>query len=98
MVRITVTLDDALMEEARQALGTETTSETICRALEEAVRRHRLNRVLDHAGKIDLDIDRDRLERLRETLPTFQGDGTQPGVDLDDTSALLDRMDDLDAG
>ena len=27
------------------------------------------------------------------TLVTTTGDGLQPGVDLDDTSALLDRMD-----
>src|SRR3954467_9122391 len=27
------------------------------------------------------------------TLVTVTGDGLQPGVDLDDTSALLDRMD-----
>jgi hypothetical protein len=27
------------------------------------------------------------------TLVTATGDGLQPGVDLDDTSALLDRMD-----
>ncbi|HLB55122.1 MAG TPA: YlcI/YnfO family protein [Gemmatimonadales bacterium] len=25
-------------------------------------------------------------------LPTYRGRGVQPGVDLDDTSALLDRM------
>ena len=27
------------------------------------------------------------------TLVTATGDGLQPGIDLDDTSALLDRMD-----
>ena len=27
------------------------------------------------------------------TIVTVTGDGLQPGVDLDDTSALLDRMD-----
>jgi len=30
------------------------------------------------------------------TIVTVTGDGLQPGVDLDDTSALLDRMDGLD--
>lgn len=29
----------------------------------------------------------------RIALVTVNGDGLQPGVDLDDTSALLDRMD-----
>ena len=30
--------------------------------------------------------------RVRE-LPTYQGKGLQPGVDLDDSAALLDLMD-----
>ena len=30
-------------------------------------------------------------------VPTFLGDGLQPGVDLDDTAALLDLMGDGDA-
>ena len=30
-------------------------------------------------------------------LPTFRGAGLQPGVDLDDTAALLDGMDSSDA-
>ena len=30
------------------------------------------------------------------TIVTFRGDGLQPGVDLDDTSALLDRMDGIE--
>jgi hypothetical protein len=33
--------------------------------------------------------------RVRE-LPTYQGRGLQPGVDLDDSAALLDLMDDRD--
>jgi hypothetical protein len=30
------------------------------------------------------------------TIVTFNGDGLQPGVDLDDSAALLDRMDGLE--
>src|SRR5512135_3403816 len=30
-------------------------------------------------------------------LPTFKGQGLQPGVDLDDTAGLLDLMDSADA-
>ena len=33
--------------------------------------------------------------RVRE-LPTYQGRGLQPGVDLDDSAALLDMMDGRD--
>jgi hypothetical protein len=38
----------------------------IRRALEETLRRRRLERVLEHAGKVALDLDQDRLARLRE--------------------------------
>ncbi len=31
--------------------------------------------------------------RVREPLPVYGGNGLQPGVDLSDTSALLDVMD-----
>ncbi len=32
--------------------------------------------------------------RKRVDLPTFKGNGTLPGVDLDSTAAVLDLMDD----
>ena len=34
----------------------------------------------------------------RVELPTFKGGSLLPGVDLDDTSALLDLMEDADTG
>jgi hypothetical protein len=34
----------------------------------------------------------DAPEREPVRLPTFDGDGLQPGVDLDDSAALLDLM------
>jgi plasmid stability protein len=33
----------------------------------------------------------------RPRVPTFDGDGLQPGVDLDDTAALLDLLGDAGA-
>ncbi len=66
MSRMTVTVDDALIEEARDALGASTKSETLRRALEEVLRRRKLEQVLDHAGRVELDIDPERLRRLRE--------------------------------
>ena len=33
--------------------------------------------------------------RAPVNLPTFKGDGLQPGVSLDDMTTVLDRMDDL---
>jgi hypothetical protein len=35
--------------------------------------------------------------RKRAKLPTYKGKGVRPGVDLDDTSALLDLMEGTDA-
>lgn len=66
MSRMTVTVDDGLIEEARNALGAATKSEAIRRALEEVLRRRKLQRALENAGRVELDIDAERLRRLRE--------------------------------
>jgi Arc/MetJ family transcription regulator len=65
MSRMTVTVADELIEEAKKALGTETRAETIRIALKEAVRRKRLAEALEHEGRIGLDADQDELRRLR---------------------------------
>ncbi len=65
MSRMSRTLDDTLIENAQEALGGKTRSETIRIALTEAVRRRRLAEVLEHRGKIDLHIDPEELARLR---------------------------------
>lgn len=39
------------------------------------------------------DRPEDRSERQRVTLPVVGGQGLQPGVSLDDSAALRDRMD-----
>ena len=67
MKRMTITVDEALVEETRRALKARTKAEAIRQALEEALRRRRLERVLDHAGRIELDLDQEKLRRLRET-------------------------------
>jgi Arc/MetJ family transcription regulator len=63
---MTVTVDEELIEQARQAMGVATKSEAIRTALEESLRRRRLQDALEQAGKIDLDLDQERLRRLRE--------------------------------
>jgi Arc/MetJ family transcription regulator len=65
MSRMTVTVADELIEEAKKALGTETRAETIRIALKEAIRRKRLAEALEHEGRIDLDAGQDELRRLR---------------------------------
>jgi Arc/MetJ family transcription regulator len=62
---MSVTIDDELIERAREALGTDTRAETIRSALEEAVRRRRLERALAHEGAIALDVGQEELQRLR---------------------------------
>ena len=61
-----VSIADELMEEARAALGTRTTRETVTVALREAARRQRLTRALEHRGRIELELTVERLAELRE--------------------------------
>ena len=65
MTRMTVTLDPKLLEQAREALGVPTKSETIRIALTEILRKRQLAQVLDHCGQIDLELDQESLQRLR---------------------------------
>jgi hypothetical protein len=77
-MRITFRLDDDLLDELRRCAAEERT--TMTALLDQAVR--------------ELVTRRKQLrERPRVLLLTFKGRGLQPGVDLDDTSALLDLMD-----
>ena len=66
MTRMTITVDEALVEETRKARKARTKADAIRQALEEALRRRRLERVLDHAGQVELDFDQGKLRRLRE--------------------------------
>src|SRR5665213_790040 len=67
--------------------------------------RERLDRLTDRLGTTKSDVLRRGLETPaaqtaaatarsgeRVALPTFTGNGLLPGVDLDDTAALLDLM------
>jgi hypothetical protein len=71
----------------------------------QAADRDRLDRLTDRLGATKSDVLRRGLESLeaqtatassssakRIALPTFAGKGLQPGVDLDDTVALIDLM------
>ena len=66
MKRMTVTIDEALLDEAKKALGTRTKRETIATALREVSRRARLEKVLEHQGKLDLGLTREELLERRE--------------------------------
>jgi len=65
MGRLTVTIDDDLLEDARRLLGTRTKREAIVVALEDAVRRTRLLDTIAHRGMVQLDMSREELLKLR---------------------------------
>lgn len=76
-MRTTVRLDDRLLAAAKQ-LAAET-GRTLTAVLEDALRETLARRS-------------DRAQRRPVRLKTVKGDGIRPGVDLDDTAALLDLM------
>jgi Arc/MetJ family transcription regulator len=80
-MRTTIRLDDDLLQRAKREALDRGT--TLTAVIEDALRR-----ALSPAGS-------DRQEPFR--MRTFHGDGVRPGVDLDDTAALLDLMDEHDA-
>ncbi len=59
--RTSINLDMALVDEAREALGTTGTTETIHAALREVVRQTRLRHLLDR----DFDLGPEELEEMR---------------------------------
>ena len=76
-VPTTVRLDEHLLREAKQLAAR--TGRTLTAVIEDALRE-----VLARSRR--------RPERPRTTLPTFGGEGLRPGVDLDDSTSLLDLM------
>lgn len=78
-MRTTVRLPDDLLKAAKQrALDTD---RTLTEVIEEALRLSLSRRVADLAGE-------------PVVLPTYGSGGTRPGIDLDDSAALLDLMED----
>jgi len=81
-MRTTVRLDDALLDQAKR---------------EAAKRRQTLTSLIEQGLRLVLAESRSkRAKRPRVVLPvSTKTGGLQPGIDLDDTSALLDIMDDI---
>ncbi len=65
-MRRTVVVDDRLLEEAREALGTTSIRETIETGLREAIRRRKIEEFRRSLGAMDLDLTDQELERLRD--------------------------------
>ena len=81
-MRTTIRMDDELLRRAKAHAAR--TGTTLTRLIEDAVRQL---------------LSRRRVSKVREPvcLPTFSGEGVQPGVDLDDTAALVELMDERNA-
>ena len=75
-MRTTIRLDDNLLTRAKRAALEQGT--TLTAVIEDALRRA----LAPGVGSAREDV----------TLPSFRGDGLQPGVDLDDSASLLDLM------
>jgi hypothetical protein len=76
-MRTTIRLDDELLTRAKHAALERGT--TLTALIEDALRR-----ALAPGAPAPVDAVR---------LPSFRGDGLQPGVDLDDMASLLDLLD-----
>ena len=75
-MRTTIHLPDALLAQAKKMAAE--SNRTLTSVIEEALRTL---------------LSRPRPGRQKHAeLPTFGDGGTQPGVDLDDSAALLDRL------
>jgi len=60
-MRRTVLIDDKLLEEARQVLGTRSIRDTVEAGLREAIRRRRLAQLRRSLGTVELDLTPDEL-------------------------------------
>ncbi len=56
-MRTTLDLPDSLLEEARQALGFKSKTDTVVVSLQELVRRRRLDELKSLLGRVRLEID-----------------------------------------
>lgn len=77
-MRTTVRLDDQLLTEAKKLAAER--GQSLTAVIEDALRE-----VLARRASL--------LKAKKARLPTYPGNGLQPGVDLDDSSSLLDLMD-----
>src|SRR5438045_1698325 len=76
-MRTTIRLDPDLLAEAKRIAAD--TGTTLTAVIQDALRESFLRRATAK-------------ERTRVKLPTFKGKGVRPGVNLDDSAALLELM------
>ncbi len=64
-MKTTIEIDRELLEEAREALNTETIKETVESSLRTVVRQSRLRELADCLGKVPLDLTAEGLKQQR---------------------------------
>jgi len=67
MSRFTVTVEEDLIDAAMKALGARSKVDAVRRALTEVLRRERLAQTLEHQGEVQLDLNQEKLQRLRSS-------------------------------
>lgn len=65
-MRMSVTLDEKLLEEAQEVSGKKIKREVIEEALKELIRKKRREEAIKHAGTIQVDMTLEELLRMRE--------------------------------
>jgi len=60
-MRTTLDLPDNLIKEAMKVSGAKTKTTTVCLALQDYIRRKKMMKILNYKGKIDLDLDIDKM-------------------------------------
>jgi len=82
-MRTTITIDEALLAEAKELAARE---------------RRSMSDIVDEGLRFVIAQRKEAAEQAPIKLPTVGGGGILPGVDLDDSAALLDLMDRNDSG
>jgi Arc/MetJ family transcription regulator len=88
-MRTTIVLDDHLVNEALALTGARSKRRVVQIALLELVKSRKKKNLPDLAGQIRF---RDRYDYMTTRIPTFGGLGSHPGVNLEDSAALLELM------
>ena len=68
MTRMTVTLDETILNEAKSLLHTHTKRETIEIALLEVIKQKKRESAIKHCGKIEIELTQQELEDIREQV------------------------------
>ena len=65
MGKTTVELDEMLLQKAKEAIGSRTKRETIETALQELVKRHQRELLIQEMGTYDLDLTQEDIDKMR---------------------------------